>query len=86
LCYGVENARAVTISPPIDQLSPAFSRCLEIAPQHTTHYTLMAEGFDGTVAARSLTLPVQSMPANSPELQYAVRPRTTTRTHNRASS
>jgi len=25
-------------------------------PEHTTHYTLLAEGFDGTVAARSFTL------------------------------
>jgi hypothetical protein len=64
----------------------ALDRCFEVVPEHTTHYTLMAEGFDGTVAARSLTLPVQNLPANSPDLQYAVRRRTTTRTRSRISS
>ena len=86
LCYSVVNARLVRISP-MQSAWRALDRCFEVVPEHTTHYTLMAEGFDGTVAARSLTLPVQTLPAaNSPDLQYAVRPRTTTRTRSRASS
>jgi hypothetical protein len=59
LCYGVENARTVSIAPPVDKLSPALSRCFEVSPEHTTHYTLLAEGFDGTVVTQSFTLSVQ---------------------------
>jgi hypothetical protein len=59
LCYSVENARSVKISPLIAGKYPASNYCFEVAPEHTTHFTLMAEGFDGSVAAKSLTLPVQ---------------------------
>jgi hypothetical protein len=59
LCYAVENARSVVISPLVRSLYPSHNYCLAVAPEHTTHFTLMAEGFDGTVAARSFTLPVQ---------------------------
>ena len=53
----------------------------------STHYTLLAEGFDGTVAARSFTLAVQSLPAPKPSgLQYAVRRRITTRSHSHTNS
>jgi len=58
LCYGVENARSVTISPSIEGVYPSLGRCVEILPQHTTHYMIMAEGYDGRVATQSLTLPV----------------------------
>ena len=86
LCYSVENARLVRISP-MQSAWPAQDRCFDVVPEHTTHYTLLAEGFDGTVAARSFTLSVQSLPAARPSgLQYAVRRRITTRTHNRTSS
>jgi hypothetical protein len=51
---------------------PTHRHCLEIVPEHTTHYTLQAEGFDGTVAIRSFTLAVQDVPARTPEnLHYA---------------
>jgi hypothetical protein len=86
LCYSVVNARLVRISP-MQSASRALDSCFDVVPEHTTHYTLMAEGFDGTVAARSLTLPVQSPPAaRQSALQYAGRRRITTRTHSRASS
>ncbi len=62
LCYSVENARIVSISPPVESAYPSLGRCFEISPQHTTHYTLQAEGFDGRVAVRSITLPVQDRP------------------------
>ena len=86
LCYSVENARSVRISP-MQRVFPAQGRCLDVVPEHTTHYTLLAEGFDGTVAARSFTLSVQRPPAvSSPGLQYALRRRSTTRTHSRTNS
>src|ERR1017187_10681983 len=86
LCYSVENARLVRISP-MQSAWRALDRCFDVVPEHTTHYTLMAEGFDGTVAARSFTLAVQSLPAPKPSgLQYAVRRRITTRSHSHTNS
>ena len=86
LCHSVENARLVRISP-MQSAWPAQDRCFDVVPEHTTHYTLLAEGFDGTVAARSFTLSVQSLPAARPSgLQYAARRRITTRTHRHTSS
>ena len=63
LCYGVENAKSVRISPAIVPVVPAVNRCLEIVPEHTTHYTILAEGFDGHIATRFFTLVVQNAPA-----------------------
>jgi hypothetical protein len=73
LCYGVENARSIRISPHLGGIYPAFSRCLEIVPEHTTHYTLLAEGFDGRVTSRSFTVAVQIDPAPPENLNYADR-------------
>jgi hypothetical protein len=72
LCYSVANAKQIRISPMVDRAYPSPGRCIEIFPEHTTHYTLQAEGFDGTVAMRSVTLAVQDQPAApSPVQQYA---------------
>jgi hypothetical protein len=68
LCYGVQNARSVRIMPVREVVYPSPSRCMEIGPRHTTHYTLMAVGFDGSVATRSFTLSVQARPPDMPEL------------------
>lgn len=67
LCYGVENARSVRIAPVPERVYPSPNHCMEIGPRHTTHYTLIAIGFDSSVATRSLTLPVQaSQPDSEP--------------------
>jgi hypothetical protein len=63
LCYGVENAKAVRISPSIDPVLPATNRCFDIVPDHTTHYTILAVGFDGKTDHRSITLVVETAPA-----------------------
>jgi hypothetical protein len=70
LCYGVENARSVHISPLFEPLAPATNRCLEIVPQHTTHYTILAEGFDGRVVTQSVTLPVNAAPLRPRTIFY----------------
>jgi hypothetical protein len=62
LCYGVENAKSVRIAPISQEVYPSFKHCLEIVPEHTTHYTILAEGFDGRVAIRTLILPVEAVP------------------------
>jgi len=58
LCYGVESARTVWLSPPRQELSAAFSRCVEAVPAATTTYTLTAEGESGPAATRELTVTV----------------------------
>jgi len=47
ICYGVENAKAVWISPPRQELSAAVARCIEVMPAGKTTYTLMVEGAGG---------------------------------------
>ena len=71
LCYAVENAKVIRISPMQAALAQQ-NRCLDVVPEHTTHYTLLAEGYDGMVASRSFTLAVQpaATPA-TPILQFA---------------
>jgi hypothetical protein len=67
LCYSVENAKLVRIAPLMGKVLPSTNRCLEVVPLHTTHYTILAEGFDGQVVMQSLTLAVDmSRPAEEP--------------------
>ena len=71
LCYGVENARLVMISPEVAGVYPALSRCVQILPEHTTHYMIVAQGFDGQVATQSFTLPVAAEPTHGETVNYA---------------
>jgi len=71
LCYGVENAKSVRTSPALPGVYPSPNHCLEILPERTTHYTILAEGFDGHVAMQSFTLPVQAPIAPPRPVQYA---------------
>src|SRR6478672_11849430 len=47
ICYGVENAKAVWLSPPMQELSAALARCVEVNPVAKTTYTLTVEGAGG---------------------------------------
>jgi hypothetical protein len=58
VCYGVENARTVWLSPPRQELSAALSRCVEVSPDADTAYTLTAEGTDGKSVTRELKIAV----------------------------
>ena len=71
LCYGVENAKSVRISPSVQGVYPSPNRCIEILPERTTHYTILAEGYDGVVATQSFTLPVQPPMFKPRPVQYA---------------
>jgi len=73
LCYAVENARRVRIAPLLEGAFPLSNRCLEVLPEHTTHYTILAEGFDGHVAMQSLTLAVGAAPGDAPNLQLVAQ-------------
>jgi hypothetical protein len=52
----------------IEEVYPFPNHCLEIVPEHTTHYTLLAEGYDGAVAAKSFTLQVEAEEDSPPQV------------------
>ena len=58
LCYGVDAAKTVSLSPAADKVWPSFSRCFEIAPDKATTYTLTAEGQDEAPVSKSVTVEV----------------------------
>lgn len=60
LCYGVSNAKTVTIEPkPDEEVWPSLARCVEASPTKTTTYKLVATDAAGHTEERSLTLQVQ---------------------------
>lgn len=68
ICYSVENAKSVRIVPMMREVYPFPNHCLDIEPEHTTHYTLLAEGYDGAVATKSITLQVEVEEAPPPQV------------------
>ena len=58
LCYGVEHAKSVWLSPPRQELAPSPTRCIEVAPEKTTTYTLTAENGRGQSATQTVTIQV----------------------------
>ena len=59
LCYGVVNATAVKLDPPVESVWPSVSRCFEVTPAKTTRYTLTAEGAGGASASESVEVVVK---------------------------
>jgi hypothetical protein len=58
LCYGVEGAVSVRIEPPVEQLTPALTRCFEVRPKEGTTYKLIAEGRAGGRSEQTITVDV----------------------------
>ena len=58
LCYGVENATSVRIVPPVEQIKPALTRCITVAPVETTTFTLVAEDRSAKTTSQSITVTV----------------------------
>jgi hypothetical protein len=59
VCYGVVNATALRLDPPVETVWPAVSRCFEVAPARSTRYTLTAEGPDHTAISESIEIAVK---------------------------
>ena len=59
ICYGVVNAKAVRIEPKLEGVSPSLNRCVEVAGERETRYTLTAEGADGRTVSESFVLGVR---------------------------
>ena len=59
MCYGVSNAKSVSIDPPIGETWPAVSRSMQITPKKTTKYTFTADDGKGTTKTAELTIVVK---------------------------
>jgi hypothetical protein len=59
LCYGVANAKTVRLEPAAEAVWPSLNRCLYVAPQRDTRYTLTAEGADGKRVTESIEIKVR---------------------------
>jgi hypothetical protein len=59
VCYGVENAKAVRLDPPVEEVEPSPVRCFNAFPKRTTTFKLTATGKDGREVSASCTVPVK---------------------------
>jgi len=62
------NAKAVEIEPTVDGVFPALNRCVAVAPEKDTRYTLTAEGNDGQKVAASFVMSVHPDEALLPKI------------------
>jgi hypothetical protein len=59
LCYGVANAKVVTLAPQDNPVWPSYSRCVDVKPTKTTTYTLTAQDAAGHSVTQSLEIKVR---------------------------
>jgi hypothetical protein len=57
ICYGVANAKTVTLEPQPNPVWPSYSRCIDVKPTKTTTYTLTIA--DGSGNSKTQTLEVK---------------------------
>ncbi len=58
VCYGVINATKVVLEPPLAEVKPVLSRCVEVTLRKETELTLRAFGRNGEEAAASFVIGV----------------------------
>jgi hypothetical protein len=58
LCYGVANAKTVTLEPQPNPVWPSYSRCVDVKPTKTTTYTLTVDDGAGNTKTQSLEVKV----------------------------
>jgi len=59
LCYGVSNSKSIRVEPPVKNIWPSFSNCVEVAPQRDTVYKLIAEDANGNTKTVSTAIKVR---------------------------
>lgn len=59
LCYGVANAKTVTLEPQSNPVWPSYSRCVDVTPTKTTTYTLTIADAAGHTKSQSLEVLVR---------------------------
>jgi hypothetical protein len=59
LCYGVANAKSVTLEPQPNPVWPSYSRCVDVTPAKSTIYTLTIADAAGHTRTQSLEVKVR---------------------------
>jgi len=59
LCYGVANAKSVTLEPQANPVWPSYSRCVDVTPAKSTIYTLTIADAAGNTRTQSLEVKVR---------------------------
>jgi len=59
VCYGVANAKSVTLTPQSNPVWPSHNLCVDVKPAKTTTYTLTATGADGKSVSQEITVAVR---------------------------
>jgi hypothetical protein len=59
VCFGVANAKSVTLEPQTTPVWPSHSLCVDVKPNKTTTYTLTATGADGKAITQQITVGVK---------------------------
>ena len=62
VCYGVQNAKAVRLEPPVEAIKPSLNRCIAVEPSRDTTYELRVTGEDGAEVSASFTIRVVPPP------------------------
>jgi hypothetical protein len=59
ICFGVANAKSVTLEPESNPVWPSHNLCVDVKPNKTTTYTLTATGADGKSVNQQVTVEVR---------------------------
>jgi hypothetical protein len=59
ICYGVANAKTVTLEPQSNPVWPSHSRCVDVKPAKTTTYTLTIADASGNTKTQTLEVQVR---------------------------
>lgn len=58
VCYGVQDAAAVQLDPPVVSVWPSPTRCFDVSPRRDTQYKLTAQDARGHTESADFTLHV----------------------------
>ena len=58
ICYGVANAKTVTLEPQSGKVWPSHNLCVDVKPLKSTAYTLVATAADGKNVSQQVTIEV----------------------------
>jgi hypothetical protein len=58
LCYGVANAKTITLQPQDNPVWPSHNRCIDVSPKKTTTYTLTITDAAGNTKSQTVEVKV----------------------------
>ena len=59
LCYDVANAKTVSLNPPVAEVWPSHSRCIDLKEKKSTTFTLSVADASGKTISQSVELTVK---------------------------